>query len=296
MTKVLILGSKGMLGQMVEHLLSKSNGIAVKHTCRGQESTPFYFNVEDGLDGLYQIVERYGTFDYFINCIGILNSKIDEKDSKSVRRAFLVNALFPHELATLARETGTRVIHISTDGVFAKDAGVCMENSPQEYDNVYSKTKSLGEIIAPGFLNLRCSIIGPNSFKKQGLLEWFLNQPSGAEVHGYTDHMWNGVTTLQFAKLCRKLIVEDLFDVVRDEASIHHFCPNQAVSKYELLQLFKVAFRPDITVKPVADEERPVCRILDTRYNSLRDLFDYGQPMQNAIDELKTEMGDRWRI
>jgi len=285
-----------MLGQMVEQLLSKSDGIDVKHTCREQESTSFYLNVEDGFEGLHQIVERYGTFDYFINCIGILNSKIDEKDSKSVRRAILVNALFPHELAILAQETGTRVIHISTDGVFARDAGVCLEDSPLDCDDIYGKTKSLGEVVAPGFLNLRCSIIGPNSMKKRGLLEWFRNQPQGTEVYGYRDHMWNGVTTLQFARLCRKLILQDFFDAVRDEAPVHHFCPNQTVSKHELLQLFKAAFRPDITVKPVADQEKPVSRILDTRYNSLRDSFGYGQPMQHAIDELATEMRDRRRI
>ena len=277
-----------MLGQMVERLLSKSDGIDVKQTCRLQESTPFYFSAEEGLDGLHLIVERHGTFDYFINCIGVLNSQIDEKDSKSVRRAILVNALFPHELAALAQETGARVIHISTDGVFARNAGVCLEDNPQDCDDVYGKTKNLGEVIAPGFLNLRCSIIGPNPIKKQGLLEWFRNQPLGVEVHGYTNHMWNGVTTLQFAKLCHKLILQDFFDAVRDEAPVHHFCPNQAVSKHELLQLFKAAFRPDITVKPIADQEKPVSRILDTRYNSLRDSFGYGQPMQHAIDELAT--------
>lgn len=296
MTRVLILGGKGMLGQMVERLLSKTDGIDAKQTCRVQESTSFLFNAEDGLDGLHKIIEHHGTFDYFINCIGILNNKIDEKDSKSVRRAILVNALFPHELAALAQETGTRVIHISTDGVFASNAVVCLEDSLLDSDDVYGKTKSLGEVIAPGFLNLRCSIIGPNSIKKQGLLEWFRSQPPGAEVHGFTDHMWNGVTTLQFARLCRKLILQDFFDAVRDEAPVHHFCPNQAVSKHELLQLFKAAFRPDITVKPIADQEKSVSRILDTRYNSLRDLFGYGQPMQHAIDELATEMRNRRKI
>jgi len=293
MTRVLILGGKGMLGQMVERLLSKSDGIDVKHTSRGQESTSFYFNAEEGIDGLHEIVEHHGTFDYFINCIGILKNKIDEKESKSVRRAILVDALFPHDLAVLAQETGTRVIHISTDGVFASNAGVCIEDRSPDCNDVYGKTKSLGEVIAPSFLNIRCSIIGHNLPKKQGLLEWFHNQPPGAEVHGYTNHMWNGVTTLQFAKLCRELILQDFFDVARDEAPIHHFCPNQAISKYDLLQLFKTAFRPDITVKPVADQGKPISRILDTRYNSLRDLFDYGQPMEHAIKELTKEMRER---
>ncbi len=285
-----------MLGQMVERLLSKSDGIYVNHTCYRQGSSPLYFNVEDGLDGLHQIVERFGPFNYFINCIGILSSKIDQKDSKSVRRAILVNALFPHELATLAQEIKARVIHTSTDGVFNKSAGVCLEDSPQECDDVYGKTKSLGEVIAPSVLNLRCSIIGPNSLKKQGLFEWFHNQSPGAEVHGYKDHVWNGVTTLQFAKLCRELILQGCFDLVRDEAPVHHFCPNQTVSKYELLQFFKAAFRPDMTVKPVTNEERPVHRILDTRYNSLKDIFGYGKSMQDAIDEMATEIRNRMSI
>ena len=293
---VLVLGSEGMLGQVVYRLLSRSGKLTVRSTCLEHKSDPCYFNVEEGLSRLYKIFERHGPFDYLINCIGILNSKIDERDPESLRRAILINALFPHDLAVQAQAKGARVIHISTDGVFARDAGVCLEDSPLDCDDVYGKTKSLGEVIAPGFLNLRCSIVGPNSIKKQGLLEWFRNQPSGAEVHGYTDHMWNGVTTLQFARLCRKLIVQDFFDAVRDEAPVHHFCPNQTVSKYELLQLFKAAFRPDITVKPVKGQERPMRRILNTRYNGIRAFFDYGQPMQNAIDELATEMGDRRRI
>jgi len=294
--RILILGGKGMLGQMVERVLSKSVGIDVKYTCREKEPIYFYFNVEDGLDKLLQIIERYGKFDYFINCIGVLNSRIEETDAKSVHRAILINSLFPHEIATLAQGLGARVIHISTDGVFAKNAGVCLENSPLNCDDIYGKTKSLGEVIAPGFLNLRCSIIGPDSIKNQGLLEWFLNHAPRADVDGYLDHMWNGVTTLQLAKLCRQLIIQELFDAVRHEAPVHHFCPNQAVSKYELLQLLKSAFRPDITVKPLTTgQERSVHRILDTRHTKIKELFGYGRSMQHAIAELATEMRDRNR-
>ena len=290
MCKVLVLGGEGMLGQMVNRRLSKTDRLTVRCTYLEQKSDPFYFNVEDGLDRLRQILEQYGPVDYMINCIGILSSNIVKQDSKSLRRAVLINALFPHDLAALAQETEERVIQISTDGVFARNAGVCLEDSPRRCDDAYGKTKSLGEVIAPGFLNLRCSIIGPNPMNKQGLLEWFRSQPPGAEVRGYTDHLWNGVTTLQFAELCRQLITQDWFDVVRSEAPVHHFCPNQTVSKYELLQLFKVVFRPDMTVKPVTSQGTPVCRILDTRYYSLKGLFGHSRPMQHAIEELAAEI------
>lgn len=290
MHKVLVLGGEGMLGQMVYRLLSRTGHLTVRRTCLGHKSGPFYFNVEDGLNKLYQIVERYGPFDYLINCIGILSSEIEECNPESLRRAILVNSLFPQDLAMLAQENGVRVIHISTDGVFARNAGVCLEDSLCDCEDTYGKTKSLGEVVANWFLNLRCSIIGPSPLEKKGLLEWFRSQQLGAEVHGYTDHMWNGVTTLQFAKLCNGLISQELFDKVRSEAPVHHFCPNQAVSKYELLQFFRITFRPDVTVKPATSQAMPVSRILDTRYHSLKDLFGYGRPMQYAIEELASEM------
>ena len=279
-----------MLGQMVEQFMSKSGKIDVKYTCRGQESDAFSFNVEDGFQGLYEIVKNFGRVGYFINCIGVLNSEIDVKCSKSVSRAILVNALFPHELATLAQEIGARVIQISTDGVFSRDAGVCLEDSPQHCDDIYGKTKSVGEVIAPNFLNIRCSIVGPNPATKRGLLEWFIGQPQGAAVHGYTDHIWNGVTTVQFADLCAKLVLSDSFQTVRKEGPIHHFCPNGLLSKYELLILFKKFFRPDISVNAAISEGRSLCRILDTQYSSLKEIFGCGKHMKDAINELLAEM------
>jgi dTDP-4-dehydrorhamnose reductase len=288
--KVLVLGGNGMLGQMVSQFLSRSKEIIVEQTSREQGDTPFHFDVKDGINKLRHILERYKPFDYLINCIGILNKEIDVQDSQSIRRAIHINALFPHDLAALSQEFGVRVIHISTDGVFARNAGVCFEDNSLTSDDVYGKTKSLGEVIAPGFLNLRCSIIGSNVNKEQGLLEWFLRQPRGAEIKGYTNQMWNGVTTLQFAKLCEQLISLDLFDTVWEESSVHHFCPNREVSKYELLQMFRDIFRPDMKVEQSKSLDMPVSRILDTQYKSLKELFGDGYSMRQAIEEIAMKM------
>lgn len=290
MVKVLILGGSGMLGQMMDRVLSRSELLTVKQTRRRHESDAFYFDVEEGIHGLRQILEYHGLFDYIINCIGVLRTSMDEQDSKSVHRAIIINSLFPHDLATLTQETGARVIHVSTDGVFSVRAGICHEDTPVDCGDVYGKTKSLGEVMAPNFLILRSSLIGPDPLEKKGLLEWFLSQPPGAQVSGYTDHQWNGVTTLQFVQLCRALIVEGHFEAVRREAHLHHFCPNRAVSKYELLQLFRYAFKTEVTVEPVASRETPVRRVLDTRHKTVKQLFGYGRPMQQAIEELTTEM------
>jgi len=286
MRNVLVLGGTGMVGRMVCRVLSRAEGFVVRSTSRREPSAPFFFDAENGTEKLRQIMACHGPFDYMINCIGVLLGEIDERDPRSVRRAVAVNERFPHDLAAVAGESGARVIHLSTDGVFSGNAGVCREDSPTDCDDVYGKSKSHGEATASCVLNLRCSVIGPDPVEKKGMLEWFRSRPKGSEVPGYVDHRWNGVTTLQFSELCRDLILRDSFDAIRSEAPVHHFCPNQAVSKYELLQLFNSAYKSEVTVKPVKSAHGPVHRVLDTRYSSLKGFYGYDRPMERAIEEM----------
>ena len=151
---------------------------------------------------------------------------------------------------------------------------------------MYGKRKSLGEVIQPGVLTIRCSIIGPPARQRQGLLGWFLSQHPGAEMTGYTDYLWNGVTTLQLATLFRRLISEDHFDAVHRESPVHHFCPNKAVSKYELLMIFNAIFKKAARIIPVCREAGALNRILATRYRSLPHLFGSDLEMERAVQQL----------
>ena len=194
--------------------------------------------------------------------------------------------MFPHELIKLGNELGIRIIHISTDGVFSKSAGLCLEDSLQACEDIYGKTKSIGEGISQQLLNIRCSIIGPSPFKRNGLIEWFLKLPKGAEINGYTDHVWNGATTLQLANLCYFIITKDYFNLIRNEAPVHHFCPNHQISKFELLQLFITQLRPDIRVMPVNSPDGPLSRVLETRYLQIKKLFGNNEQVCVALKVL----------
>jgi len=289
MYNVLILGCNGMLGDMVRRVLSRDKQFKVKCTYREENRNSFKLDINNSLTDLNNIFENQKGIDYVINCIGILNNNINENDPKSVKEAILVNSIFPNTLAALADNFKAKVIHISTDGVFSKDNKLCFESNLHNCPDIYGKTKSLGEANSANCLNLRCSIIGPSPYLKKGLFEWFLSQPKKSEVFGYVDQTWNGVTTLQFANLCKILIENNNFDVVRNEAPTHHFCPNEPVTKYELLKLFKYYFRPDLIVKPKEIQENSVSRILGTRLKKIKELFDYGYTMKNAIENLKKE-------
>lgn len=162
MGRVLVLGGEGMLGHMVVHVLSRSGRLAIAHTSRSGGSG-YSYDVQHGPGGLRHILDAHGPFDYMINCIGILGAGIHPLNPASMRRAIQVNALFPHELAMVAHEAGVRVIHVSTDGVFSGGSeGPYFEDAPHDCPDIYGKTKSLGEVHAPGVPDLRCSIIGPD--------------------------------------------------------------------------------------------------------------------------------------
>lgn len=286
--RVLVLGGEGMLGGMVFRVLSSSKNLSVERTWLTEAGdVKLRFDVDDGPDGFKNILARRGPFDTVINCIGILSGAIDDKNPVSVTRAERINAKFPHELASVACEAGARVIQISTDGVFSGAAdSPYFEDSPSDCTDVYGKSKSAGEVRAPGFLNLRCSIIGSDPVGKKGILEWFLAQPDGGTLTGYTDHVWNGVTTLQFAKICGKLIEEAAFDRVRKESPIHHFCPNLPISKFELLGVFKSVFGRKVTIEPKRAPGGPLKRVLGTRFRGLRELFGEGLRIEAAVHEL----------
>jgi dTDP-4-dehydrorhamnose reductase len=284
--KVLILGKTGMLGHMVQRVLAESDTIDVRGTHILDKRSPFYFDVMSGLTELAVICDQSSRYDYFINCIGILPGKIMEKDPNTIRKAIKINSLFPHELSAFAKERGISVIHISTDGVFSGKAESYYEDGAHDCTDLYGITKSLGEVFDKHFLNLRCSIIGPSPFEKGGLLEWFLGQPDGAIVSGYTNHIWHGVSTYQFGRLCLKIIDGDHFEELRRESAVFHFAPNEPVTKYKLLCLFKENFKKQVQVEAVASDENIHRRVLQTKYRGLKNIYPHGISAARMVSEL----------
>ena len=58
--------------------------------------------------------------DVTINCIGLIKQ---QKRAKEALPSIDLNARFPHQVAALCAATGSRLIHISTDCVFAGTEG-----------------------------------------------------------------------------------------------------------------------------------------------------------------------------
>jgi dTDP-4-dehydrorhamnose reductase len=281
----------GMLGRTVYATLSADPRFEVRGTRRPGRPGGIALDAEEGIESLRRAVADAGPPALVINAIGLRADRIREDDPASVRVAARVNSEFPRELATVAEETGMRVVHVSTDGVFAPSAGCCFEDTPASATDVYGRTKSGGEASSPRVVNLRCSLVGPDPAGGRGLFEWFRRRPPGSRVTGFVDQRWNGVTTAQLAEVCRLLAVPATFDAVRAEGALHHFCPNRGLSKHELLVLFKEALGSDVVVVP-GESGAPSSRELGTRRRSLPALVGRDLPMESAVRRMVRDLGD----
>ena len=189
-----------------------------------------------------------------INCLGMTKQRSDDRAA-----LYLANATFPVHLATRLRPT-QYIVHASTDCVFAGVRGGYRVDDVRDASDAFGFSKVLGESISrwPNSTVLRVSVIGPDHGDGRGLLAWFLRQPSDRPVQGYTNHRWNGLTSLEWATVA----LECAAARARGESVPSLMQPGMAiVTKYELLCAFRDLYAPDQSVAPVASET-PVDRTL----------------------------------
>lgn len=254
--KIAVLGATGMLGSMVLDIFSKNTDYTLIATARDKslfktcKNTCWHiFDAQES--GLKELEEIINHCDYAINCIGMIKPHIHDDNAFEVQRAIEVNALFPHKLAKIAEKYNIKVIQIATDCVYDGIKGAYIETDKHNALDVYGKTKSLGEVYSKNVMNLRCSIIGPELKGKTSLLEWFLNQPENAQINGFENHLWNGVTTLAFAKICLGLIKNNYWF-----SGLQHVIPAEFVTKAQMLADFADIYnRKDIKINNIEAKE-----------------------------------------
>ena len=265
-----MLGATGMLGSACYSVISESSSLSTEGTSRTLDGKLLHLDAED-LNQASTLIAKIQP-DYVVNCIGIIKPHISEKDPASIKRAISINAEFPIFLANLASENNFRVIQIATDCVYSGKKGSYTEIDLHDATDVYGKTKSLGEVPSENFLHLRASIIGPELGRSTSLLEWFRNQPLGSKLNGFEDHIWNGITTYQFAKLARGIIESE-----EKISGIRHLVPANRVSKYELLQIFSNVYgKDDIEISKVTSSNF-IDRTLETENSDFnREIWNLG--------------------
>lgn len=203
--------------------------------------------------------------DYVINCIGVFGVP-----SQQMLR---VNALFPRELQKACSRAGSRLIHVSTDGVFRGDRGRYTEDDSPDSDDIYGMSSALGE--PKEAMTLRTSLIGLGG--KHSLLDSVTSQDC---MVGFRNHIWNGMTALEFARCCSVIIGNELF-----LSGVFHLF-SETKSKDELIRMFvkEMCVSVDVTT---GEAKCPVNRELSTIYplNNKMDIQGIDRQLRDLVQE-----------
>lgn len=236
--KVLILGATGMLGHKLLRMLSDLDSLEIYATCRCRDRF-FHLMKQLGEENVYSEVDAgdFGSVlrvlgeikpDIVINCIGVIKQLAGAKDPLL---CIEINSLFPHRLAKACQSIGSRLIHFSTDCVFSGNKGLYVENDFPDCDDLYGRTKLLGEVDYPNAVTLRTSIIGHELHSSVSLVDWFLGETD--KVKGFKKAIYSGFTTIEMAK-----IIAD-FVIPHPELSGVYHVSSDPISKYDLLHIVK---------------------------------------------------------
>ena len=254
--RILVLGSEGMAGHMIVSYL-KSKGYNVTAFTRKD------MDVEKSLSF------PTDDYDYVVNCIGVLLPD-SEKD---MQRTVYVNSYLPHYLSSYYSHIP--IIHISTDCVFDGKTGNYSEYEFPTEKHIYGMSKGLGELNNTKDITIRVSIIGPEikePDRRSGLLNWILNE-SALNLTGYTNALWNGITTLELAKVIEQYLhnpVHGIFHPV-----------NESVNKYQLLTMINEVYDLGKEIEP-GESVKTVNKTLECT----KPVFTVA-PLRQQLEELK---------
>ena len=229
--KVLVLGHTGMLGDAVSRYLNT----------RGHEVLTLPTELRwPSIEMENQI--RNTEAGWIINCIGAIPQRkpLDHE-------YFELNSRLPFFLFTL---TSKKIIHAATDCEFSgkiKADEFYEEDAYLDATDLYGISKPIpAEYVyrahLPHVKMIRTSIIGIEKNSSVSLLNWFISASGkGETITGFNNHYWNGITTLEWAKIADSIIEGKFTDTLVQVAT-------SKVSKFELLKKMANVFRPGYTI------------------------------------------------
>lgn len=249
--KILIFGGMGMLGHKLIQEFSADFDVSFTIRSRKKDVEKLDFvnkaevfesiDVEDILR-VEQVINKARP-GVVINAVGIIKQL---PESKNDLLSLNINSIFPRRLAQLSEKYDFRLINISTDCVFSGEKGNYSENDFADAEDLYGKSKLLGETSGKNSLTIRTSIIGRELFTNHSLLEWFLfNQKN--TVKGFTKAVFSGFPTLILSEIIKEIIT----NYPKLEGLYH--ISSQPISKYDLLCLIKEKYNLSVEIKPFDD-------------------------------------------
>lgn len=197
--KIQVFGQSGMLGSAVVKAVQR----------RGHE-------LESNQANLEVVWAGHIFAPVVINCAGLVKQR-----QYNPSRFMVVNAVGPHRLAEACDSVGSRLIHVSTDCVFARTGPHCECDAP-DADDAYARSKLAGEVTREPHLTIRTSFVG---FGRRGLIADLLG---GEPMRASNRQLWSGHTVDTVADVLVQLAEMDVRGLLH--------LPGEFQTRWELVQ------------------------------------------------------------
>lgn len=240
-----------MLGYSLFSNLSECEEFDVFGTVRSIAGKEIFFNnyhdqifnnVDvNNLETVSAVVEKNRP-EIVINCIGLIKQ---HDIAKQHVEAVSVNALLPHKLAQICEASSAKLIHFSTDCVFSGSKGNYLESDLVDAQDLYGRSKCLGELDYAPHLTLRTSIIGHELSSNVSLVDWFLSQ--SGKIKGFSKAIFSGLPTCVIAEVLRENILPN-FVSGEKITGLYHLSVNP-IDKFSLLQMINKKYGKNLEIE-----------------------------------------------
>ena len=250
MKKVMLTGAAGQLGRALQQVLSPDTyELVLTDTAAAVEALNAPATALDITDEAAVMRFVTETAPYaVINCAAYTAVDAQEKD---VDLSYRINALGPRNLSVAAKAAGAKLVHISTDYVFAGDATVpYTEFDAPAPKSVYGKTKLAGEEFVRQFAE-RFFIIRTAWLYGEGknFVRTMLSlSETRDEVSVVNDQTGNPTSALELARMIAHLLPTDNYGV------FHGTCEGSCSWADFAAEIFRLAGK-ETRVKGVTSEE-----------------------------------------
>lgn len=193
--RILVTGASGMLGSTLA--IELSNKHKVFGTGSSDISLPIDYRIFDLSNDSYYELINWSKPELIIHCAAITNGNdCQEKPLK----AFEINGVSVQNFLN-ATNKKIKIIYISSDAVFPSSTHLAKELDSVNPENVYGKSKELGEFFLNSSLDrnytiIRTTIVGLNiNKKKTGFVEWIINtSKENKELGMFTDVLFSPIS------------------------------------------------------------------------------------------------------
>lgn len=179
------------------------------------------------------------------DCSVVINCARARNEGDASAELMVVNALLPLHIAATLR-ADVLFVHASSDAVFDGSRSWRQVDEPPDAHHGYGLAKRLSEgcITRAKTVVLRTSVVGPEAGQPRSLLSRLIAHEH--DVPGYVDHRWNGITSLEWARLARLAANGGL------APGLHHPVCQHPVTKFELVSAIAQVYGRPARVDPVA--------------------------------------------